>query len=37
LGFEAYLIKDPGAKKNTNLKQPMDKYGTKIIKKISIT
>ncbi|MDR1642630.1 MAG: hypothetical protein LBT59_23315, partial [Clostridiales bacterium] len=34
-GFEAYIVLDPISKKNTNLKEPMRKYGSKIIKKIT--
>ena len=29
-GYEAYLVKDPGAMANKNLWQPMKKYGEKI-------
>ena len=29
--YEAYLIKDPGAAANNNLKQPMQKYGASIL------
>ena len=29
-GFSAYLIKDPGARGNTNLAEPMDTYGDTI-------
>jgi hypothetical protein len=35
-GYSAYLIKDPGAMANSNLQQPMNTYGSTIIKKISL-
>ena len=33
-GFSAYLIKDPGARTNTNLAEPMETYGETIKNKI---
>jgi len=34
--YEAYLIKDPGAAANSNLRQPMKKYGIAIKDKIAL-
>ena len=36
-GFSAYLIKDPGARANTNLAQPMEEYGETIKSKRILT
>jgi len=35
-GFNAYLIQDPGSSANTNLSQPMAKYGTTIVEKLKV-
>lgn len=36
-GYAAYIIKDPGSSSNTNLQQPMNKYGTTIKSKRILT
>jgi len=36
-GYEILLIKDPGARANTNLSQPMQKYGSTFLDMISLT